>query len=325
MSETNNTIAKHLKESGGFSDKEKRVLITSGESFTPFFVNAEKLMRDPSLNSFLELNEKNPHAIIERAIQHYKTNSQFEEVIDIMANYVQQILPLDKDVLISGGMRRDLIFSAPIAYFFSLDHLSLFKTNPGDDPSKSPMIFTSMDSLKSHELSDRLDGIEVIHVADLLTKASSCFDYDNQSGMFSGWVPQLRYRGASVNNLVTAVSRLQGGEQRLIAAGIKPKSFVYIDENYVKEHSNQAEVCKKYLENDIEDTQSYILKNGVGVIVPFANPESKNVPRFEKFLDLYKNFLIGQGLLDELNDSIKEKYSKDMYQIIKESKNKRGN
>ena len=77
------TIGKHVAESGAFQDKDPRVLITSGESFTPYFVNAEKLCMDKNLSKFLEANEDNAAAIIEHSMKLANENASFKEDIEI--------------------------------------------------------------------------------------------------------------------------------------------------------------------------------------------------------------------------------------------------
>ncbi len=202
-------IARHLVESGAYSDKPFPVIVTSGESLTPYFVNAEMLSHmDPK---FLEANGGNSVAIINESIRLQTQHPSFNEDIKAIAAQVQFLFSgKGYNLAVSGGQRRDWIFSGPVANALNLPHLSLYKQEIGQ-PDRIEIVYPGSGSVIL-ESDDRTSFKYVVHVSDLLTTGSSAHHRDPM-GLETGWIPMLRKRGVDIRDLVTIVTRLQGGEE----------------------------------------------------------------------------------------------------------------
>ena len=118
-------------------------------------------------------------------------------------------LPCDA---ISGGERRDFFFSIQAARLLGKPHVSIMKNQAAVHSSKD---------FKTHEwLQDGdLAGLKLIHIADLVTEASS---------YVRAWLPAVRRLGADMPWTLAVVDRLQGGRSALQAAGTELISLVEI-------------------------------------------------------------------------------------------------
>ena len=137
----------------------------------------------------------------------------FSGVIEALAQKVlAQIDPGEIDG-ISGGERRDWFFSLALANRLGKPHLTLFKDmsamlylGSGVPPQEGmPAPGTSMHV-------DQLSGMRFLHVADLITTASS---YER------AWVPAIRRLGAEMPWSLVVVDRLQGGGEVLAKLGVQ--------------------------------------------------------------------------------------------------------
>ncbi len=314
----NPTIGQHLDETTGYSDLDlqKVVLITSGKSLTPYFVNAEKLCRDQNISKFLNENENNAAAIIEHAQKLTQEHPEFEKDIEIMAENVAELLKKGKgrELAISGGLRRDLIFSGPIARRLSLAHIALYKQDEGQGiyDDKVEIIHPTGEV----ELVNENIPFYVVHVADLMTKGSSSYSIDEVTQRKVGWIPMLRERKATVNDFVVAVTRLQGGETTLEAQGVTLHSFVEINKEYLDVHSNQPEIAAAYAESERKWTENYLKEHGVEILVPYFKEGQKKLKRAQSFMKLYKGFLEESGLMEQLDEAVYQEYGKSLNEII---------
>ena len=204
--ENNEVIARHLEETGAYADKETPVLLTSGESLTPFFVNAEKLCRDEDISAFLKENGDSSKAIIDHAAELAGQHIEFSQDIAILVEKAKELFT-NKDrglaSAISGGQRRDWIFSGPVARQLDVPHISLYKQE--DETDKIEIVYPD----GRMDLAPAKLPYYTVHVVDLLTKGSSC--YDNETGVAKGWIPMARNKDAHIRHLIAVVTRLQKG------------------------------------------------------------------------------------------------------------------
>ena len=122
---------------------------------------------------------------------------------------------LDVD-FVSGGERRDFFFSMPVARKLGLGHLSIFK-----DLS---CVYTDKDGVSMDAAQAGLAGKKSVHIADLITVASS---------YIRAWIPAVESLGARIAYSLAVVDRDQGGSDILAKAGcplttlvtIKPELF----------------------------------------------------------------------------------------------------
>ena len=111
---------------------------------------------------------------------------------------------------ISGGQRRDWFFSVGVAARLQRPHLYLYKDRSASVAEKAG---------GGQEAPD-LSGVRTIHVADLVTEASS---------YLRSWVPALRERGAEMGAAVNVVDRDQGGIAALQAQGVNASALLRVD------------------------------------------------------------------------------------------------
>ena len=136
----------------------------------------------------------------------------YAQLIDLLTEAAAK---LDVD-FVSGGERRDFFFSMPVARKLGLGHLSIFK-----DLS---CVYTDKDGVSMDAAQAGLAGKKSVHIADLITVASS---------YIRAWIPAVESLGARIAYSLAVVDRNQGGSDILAKAGcplttlvtIKPELF----------------------------------------------------------------------------------------------------
>ena len=136
----------------------------------------------------------------------------YAQLIDLLTEAAAK---LDVD-FVSGGERRDFFFSMPVARKLGLGHLSIFK-----DLS---CVYTDKDGVSMDAAQAGLAGKRSVHIADLITVASS---------YIRAWIPAVESLGAKIAYSLAVVDRDQGGSEILAKAGcplttlvtIKPELF----------------------------------------------------------------------------------------------------
>ena len=136
----------------------------------------------------------------------------YAQLIDLLTEAAAK---LDVD-FVSGGERRDFFFYMPVARKLGLGHLSIFK-----DLS---CVYTDKDGVSMDAAQAGLAGKKSVHIADLITVASS---------YIRAWIPAVESLGARIAYSLAVVDRDQGGSDILAKAGcplttlvtIKPELF----------------------------------------------------------------------------------------------------
>jgi hypothetical protein len=126
----------------------------------------------------------------------------------------------------------------------------------------------------------------------------------------------LRGNNFPIKDLVTVVSRLQGGEERLREQGVNVESKVAIDENFLRNYSKQPEIAVVYNQNPTAWSQDYLRNNGALLFVPDFDPAGKKLDRAKKFLSRYKSTLDETGKLGELDLAVKIKYGQHLNELV---------
>lgn len=329
--ESNKRISELLVETGAYTDLDEPVILASGE-LGIYYVNTEKLCQD---GGEFKKYGNDSIAMIRHAVRMMKEHPTFEEVISILAERTVH-LPINAghitECTISGGQRRDWLFSGPVAYILALPHISLYKDgkvefveinkdgepsamsfNPADISEKIPGIIESLDN-------PGIKGLYAIHIVDLITEASSC--YRVEDGEEKGWIPMLRKKEAVIDNLVAVVTRLQGGEEMLVGLE-KPVTvhpFVAIDEDFLKQRSKNPERALAYMEDPKLWSESYIREQGVEALVGTFNPKGGKLDRAKKFLKRYEDVLKESGQLTSLGIDVENKYGLKLLDLEGEKK-----
>jgi orotate phosphoribosyltransferase len=304
--ENNERISELLVDTGAYKDLDQPVILTSG-ALGIYYVNTEKLVQDGG--KFEEYGDSS-QAMIKHAVSMMAAHPTFKETIDILA---EKILSLNAETIdiglpigISGGQRRDWLFSGPVANRLGLPHLSLYKQEEGKkDKMEIVMPDGSVSSVSS------LKGTYFIHVVDLITEGSSVYK-QQKDGQEKGWVPMIRAKNSIINDLVAVVSRHQGGEEALAEQNVNVHSFVTIDENFLDQYSNNPQRALSYQENPEKWTEDYLNRNGALVLLKTFNPDGGKLDRARKFLDRYEPVLKEAGKFDELDLAVQNEYGKTL-------------
>jgi len=292
-------MAELLVETGAYKDLDQPVILTSGE-LGIYYVNTEKLVQD---NGEFEKYGDSAKQMYEHALRMMDQHPTFKEAIEIIAQKVAEKIKTDglKQPFISGGQRRDWLFSGPVAEILGCSCLHLYKQEK--DLERVDLISSGSGIL---DYQGYLNGVNIIHIADLLTEGSSVYNVKDEKEI--GWVPMIRQRGSNIKDLFTVVTRNQGGEQRLAEQGIATHSFVSIDEAFLKEHSKNPDRAVAYIKNPRQWCEDYLKENGALRFNYDLDPLSPKFERAKKFLARYGEFLEKVGKMDELKFSFNAGY-----------------
>jgi hypothetical protein len=183
----------------------------------PFYVNTEMVIgADLSKKMLREITaiisgtvdaearaEQLNHVILEA----YKASPSWQRLIATMIARAREEFPEHSFSMISGGERRDWLFSIPFAHHINLPHLFLFKNKElfCEQPLKA--------------------GQKVLHVSDLINNAASFFEM---------WKPALDtlHLGCAGNLCVNV--RGEAGIRRLGEAGQKTVALMTIDTDFFR-------------------------------------------------------------------------------------------
>ena len=157
----------------------------------------------------------------------------FSQLIDLLTEEAKK---MDVD-FISGGERRDFFFSMPVAKKLGMGHLSIFK-----DLS---CVYTDANGVSMDPAKANLAGKKSVHIADLITVASS---------YIRAWIPAVEALGAKIAYSLAVVDRDQGGTEILANAGCPLTTLITIK----PEHFEQAKALGRVTEAQVELVNSFI-------------------------------------------------------------------
>lgn len=314
--QSNTIVSAALIKTGAFRDLDKPVILASGE-LGIYFINVENLLQDKG--EWEKKYGEDPEALAKHACGIALNPGPLQDTIQELARHLELLLPVayrhpegktgDKQIAISGGMRRDVIVSGPVASLMNLPHIALFKQIPGQKDKVH--LYDASGKLISDDPS--LENFYVIHVVDLLTEGSSV--YNNIEGRITGWTPMLRARGAEINNIVSVVDRLQGAQKRLLEQKLDCSSMVYVDNEFLSERSRFPDRAVLYKKDPKAWSQAYLREHGALEFLPNFDPTGKNVKRATGFMARYGGFLAQIRKYDELDAAVKEAYNKSLTEV----------
>lgn len=226
---------------------------TSGK-IGPYFINTHFLYGNENdaveLLNFIDAEKANklelPREIFNRVLKQYQNNQIYKNVIDTMKEYIEQNIDISEIDYVSGGERRDWFFSNIIAYLLNKPHITLFK-------DLSAVISNS--DFSHTENAKNLNNAKVLHIADLVTEASS---------YVRAWVPAIHSLNANISWSCVVVDRMQGGSSVLTNLNIQPHSLIQINPS----------LFSKVLEKDLIDIEQYHM------LVDFFNNPDKTMRDF---------------------------------------------
>jgi len=183
----------------------------------PFYVNTEKIIgHELAEHMMREITaviagtidkqvraEQLMHLILEA----YKNAPQWQKLIATMVDRANKEYPPGSYAMVSGGERRDWLFSIPFAHVANVPHLYLFKNET---------LFCSQPFKP---------GQKVLHVSDLINNAASFFDL---------WQPILKKAELGcIGNMCVNV-RGENGIRRLHEIGQKVSSLMTVDVEFFR-------------------------------------------------------------------------------------------
>lgn len=248
---------------------------TSGR-LGPFFINTHFLLEnEAAAGEVLKRIEKAiadnkltaPEEIFDMMLAYYNKGGTFKMVSDKLA---EEASKLDFDY-ISGGERRDYFFSMMPAYLLKKPHLTIYKdmTSVYSESIDGPAVDVKDIDLK---------GKKALHIADLITEASS---YER------AWIPVIRGLGSDITDTVAVVDRHQNGREVLKGLGVVLHALTGINEDLFEEakangviNDAQKDMIMHFLENPA-DYMTAFLKANPGFIDAEIAKGGKNKERAE--------------------------------------------
>ncbi len=220
-----------------FCEENKPFWYTSGK-IGPYFINTHFVYGNEKdaveLLSFIDESLSNkmtlPKKVFEKVLEQYNKNSIYKDVINHLKSYIEENIDVSNIDYISGGERRDWFFSNIIAYLLKKPHISIYK-------DLSTVV--SSYNFEKTEVASNLKDKNVLHIADLITVASS---------YIRAWIPAIKNLGATMYWSCTVVDRMQGGKDKLEAQGVKSFSLVNVDTSLFKTAFDMGIVNKKQLD-----------------------------------------------------------------------------
>lgn len=260
--------------------------------------------------------ETMPSKITALCLEQYEQEPIYRSVIDAAIEAFKN--PAADTDFISGGERRDFFFSLPLAAILNKPHLSCFKdgrtfySEPGQQaveiatnedsvpPEQQDASGTRPNSIcgsspweKQQPAPDKqschiresapLQGQQALHIADIITVASS---------FFRNWIPQIERTGARLKHAAAILDRGQGGRERLATAGTTLTVLGTTDAVFFARavelgqiSPRQAELCLAFL-RDPDQYMADFLKDHPGFIAAEINKGGKNKERAQLALEM---------------------------------------
>ncbi|MDD2533781.1 MAG: orotate phosphoribosyltransferase [Eubacteriales bacterium] len=216
---------------------------TSG-TLGPYYINTHFLYGNEAnanaLLSEIEIAVKMPlelpHILTEMIMETYQQMPVFKAVIDSLIGALDGV---EFDV-VTGGERRDFFFSIPVAALLNKPHLTILKDGQA--------FWADKNGQNGHEVkANELNGQKALHIADLVTEASS---YTRT------WLPTLNRCGLSIDATAVVVDRDQGGREILEDAGVKLIALTKINEDLFKQAQLAGLISEQQLDQIIQFTQN---------------------------------------------------------------------
>ena len=264
-----------------FCEENKPFWYTSGK-IGPYFINTHFIYGSEkeavSLLGFIDesLSDKMtlPKKVFEKVLKQYNENKIYKDVINSMKAYIEENINISEVDYISGGERRDWFFSNIIAYLFKKPHITIYK-----DLNSVISNYDFSETKTSYNIS----GKKVLHIADLITVASS---------YLRAWIPAIENLGGKIIWSCVVVDRMQGGKEKLSEKSVKSLSLVKVDKNLFKKalemgiiNENQLEMLNKFFDNPDNTMQEFLLEHPEFVENSLNSPDEKIRKRAKLLLE----------------------------------------
>ncbi len=216
---------------------------TSG-TIGPYYINTHYLYgSEKKANELLGVIDREkenklscPAILLQKTLENYYEDPVYKELIDNMCLLIKERVTLGSIDYISGGERRDWFFSFVISHLLKKPHLTIYKDRE--------TVLTDSQGARS---GININGSNVLHIADLITLASS---YER------AWVPAIEKIGGSIKQSLVVVDRNQGGCELLEKMGIVSSYMIEINIDLFNKalflgliNNNQYMLLSEYVEN----------------------------------------------------------------------------
>lgn len=234
------------------------------------YITDELSLINNGTNNKLDL----PSKLHKKVTKQYETNKIYNDVINQMKEYIEKNIGIDNFEYISGGERRDWYFSIIIAKLLNKKHLTIFK-----DMSA---LVSSSDFSKTEPISD-LKGAKVLHLADLITTASSYVKM---------WVPIINNLNGKMENSLVLIDRNQGGREILKNIGVNSHALTKVDKSLFKEALNlgfinqeQLNMINKYFDNPDETMRQFLIDHPEFIEKSLHSDNERTLKRVHTLID----------------------------------------
>ena len=263
-----------------FCEENKPFWYTSGK-IGPYFINTHFIYGNEddakSLLSFIDeqLSDKMalPKNVFEKVLNQYQTNEIYKNVIDTMIDSIKSNIDIDEIDYVSGGERRDWFFSNIVSHLLNKPHISIYK-----DLSA----FVSDSNFETTNKLNNINNKKVLHVADLVTVASS---------YIRAWIPAIENLGGKMCWSCVVVDRMQGGTEKIKEHGILPLSLVQVDKTLFEKAvqmgviaTSQQEMLNNFFDNPDETMKNFLI-NHPEFLENSLNSDEKTAKRAKLLID----------------------------------------
>lgn len=252
-----NNLISHLFETNAVNvcPENKPFWYTSGK-VGPYYINSEFLygskQEAADLLSFVDENKSKiyelPGMLFTKVLKQYEENIIFKDTINEMLNLIKANINIDDIKYVSGGERRDWFFSIMIAHLLNKPHITIYKD--------LKLVLSDSNFTDTTDITDINDS-NVLHVADLITEASS---------YFRAWIPAIESINGKIVWSLAAIDRLQGGTAKLKESGVEPICIVKVDKSLFDEALNlgvinksQFDMIIKFLNSPDETMRNFLI------------------------------------------------------------------
>jgi len=239
----------------------------------PFYVNTELLIGPATAHDLLEKitslilgtprSKERAQQLDEHLLTTYKKSLPYQKIIKILAAQSHKDFPVQSFDVISGGERRDWLFSIPLAHELNIPHLYLFKNNQ----------FYCTQSL--------LPQTKALHVADLINNAASYFD---------SWFPILAKAHIDCIGTLCVNTRGTVGLNRLHDYGQKVSALNKIDASFFQSSQQKNLISQEtvdeiavYFESPTRWAEQYLMKSVDLFDIPHL--DKKSFERLQTFFN----------------------------------------
>ena len=258
-------------------EANKPFWLTSGK-IGAYFINAEYLYGSEQeskdlltmVDQMLSEHKTLPKKVFEQVLKQYNSNSIYKNTIDMLMNTITQNIDINEIDYISGGERRDWVFSNIIAYLLHKPHITIFKDQTA---LLSNSDFTTTEQIQN------LNSKKCLHIADLITEAVSYINL---------WIPSINNLGGQIKWTASIVDRMQGGTEKLKNNGIVTYSLIKVNKDLFKTAlekrtitEEQYKMINDYIDNP-DETMRQFLKTHPEFIKESLKSTGKTLIRAQK-------------------------------------------